>query len=81
MYKNPVITIDKNYASVSEVVYCMDLHQLITIRKPFQLLITINDKQLTMTMTMPQAITILSSVFLFFANSKIFCVAKILFLT
>ena len=56
---NPVITIAKKYASVSEVIYCMDLHQLITIRKPFQLLITINDKVLTM--TMPQAITILSS--------------------
>jgi len=56
---NPVITIEKNYASVSEVVYCMDLHQHITIRKPFQLLITINSR--VHTMTMPQAITILSS--------------------
>jgi len=54
-----VITIDKNYSSVRDVVYCMELHQLITIRKPFQLFITINDK--VWTMTMPQAITIPSS--------------------
>ena len=54
-----VIAIDRNYDSVAAVVYCGELHKLITDRKPFQLRIIVSGT--VRVMTMPQAITILST--------------------